>query len=81
MPSFLYLLAGFVLLFFSGDWLVKSSVQFARHFKVSTLVIGVTVKDHHRWQLPQQPPKLSLLPYLVRFLFLPPHRLYRLYWP
>ncbi|WP_439181513.1 calcium/sodium antiporter [Carboxylicivirga taeanensis] len=43
MPPFLYLLAGFVLLFFSGDWLVKSSVQLARHFKVSTLVIGITV--------------------------------------
>ncbi|MCT4647482.1 MAG: calcium/sodium antiporter [Carboxylicivirga sp.] len=43
MPPIIYLLAGFVLLFFSGDWLVKSSVQLARHFKVSTLVIGVTV--------------------------------------
>ncbi|WP_430812126.1 MULTISPECIES: calcium/sodium antiporter [unclassified Carboxylicivirga] len=43
MLPILYLLAGFVLLFVSGDWLVKSSVQFARHFKVSTLVIGVTV--------------------------------------
>ncbi len=43
MPPVLYLLAGFVLLFFSGDWLVKSSVQLARHFKVSTLVIGITV--------------------------------------
>ncbi len=43
MPPVLFLLAGFVLLFFSGDWLVKSSVQLARHFKVSTLVIGVTV--------------------------------------
>lgn len=43
MPPILFLLAGFVLLFFSGDWLVKSSVQLARHFKVSTLVIGVTV--------------------------------------
>ncbi|MBI9060421.1 MAG: calcium/sodium antiporter [Marinilabiliaceae bacterium] len=38
-----FLIAGFVLLFFSGDWLVKSSVQLARHFKVSTLVIGITV--------------------------------------
>ncbi|WP_430814473.1 calcium/sodium antiporter [Carboxylicivirga sp. RSCT41] len=43
MPPILFLLAGFVLLFFSGDWLVKSSVQLARHFKVSTLVIGITV--------------------------------------
>ncbi len=37
------LIVGFVVLFFSGDWLVKSSVQLARHFKVSTLVIGITV--------------------------------------
>ncbi len=37
------LIAGFVLLFFSGDWLVKSSVQLARYFKVSTLVVGITV--------------------------------------
>ena len=38
-----FLIAGFVLLFFSGDWLVKSSIQLARHFKVSTLIIGITV--------------------------------------
>ncbi len=36
-------LAGFVLLFFSGNWLVKASVQIARHFKISTLVAGITV--------------------------------------
>lgn len=39
----LMILAGFVLLFFSGDWLVKSSVQIARYFKISTLVVGLTV--------------------------------------
>ncbi len=43
MIPVLYLLAGFVVLFFSGDWIVKSSVQLARHLKVSTLVIGITV--------------------------------------
>jgi len=43
MPPVLYLVAGFVVLFFSGDWLVKSSVELARHLKVSTLVIGITV--------------------------------------
>ncbi len=43
MFSFLMLIAGFILLFFSGDWLVKASVNLARHFKVSTLVIGITV--------------------------------------
>ena len=37
------ILAGFVLLFFSGDWLVKSSVQIARYFKISTMVVGLTV--------------------------------------
>ncbi|SMO69157.1 cation:H+ antiporter [Saccharicrinis carchari] len=36
-------LAGFVLLFFSGDWLVKASVQIARYFNISTLVVGLTV--------------------------------------
>jgi len=41
--GFLMLLAGFILLFFSGDWLVKSSVQIARYLKVSTLVVGITV--------------------------------------
>ena len=39
----LMILAGFVLLFFSGDWLVKSSVQIARYFKISTMVVGLTV--------------------------------------
>ncbi len=37
------IIAGFILLFFSGDWLVKSSIQIARYFKISTLVVGITV--------------------------------------
>ncbi len=37
------LLAGFVLLLYSGKYLVKGSVALADHFKVSKLVIGVTV--------------------------------------
>lgn len=41
--AFVWLIAGFVLLFFSGDWLVKGSVALSRHFKISTLVIGLTV--------------------------------------
>ncbi|WP_282039941.1 calcium/sodium antiporter [Saccharicrinis aurantiacus] len=41
--SVLMLVAGLTLLFFSGDWLVKASVEIARYLKVSTLVIGVTV--------------------------------------
>lgn len=43
MISFLLLIAGFTVLFLSGDWLVKASVNLARHFKISTLVIGITV--------------------------------------
>jgi len=41
--GFIMLIAGFVLLFFSGDWLVKSSVQIARYLRISTLVVGITV--------------------------------------
>ncbi|TAJ12172.1 calcium/sodium antiporter [Marinilabiliaceae bacterium JC017] len=37
------LLAGFVALFLSGNWLVISSVQIARRFKISTFVIGITI--------------------------------------
>lgn len=43
LMGILMILAGFVLLFFSGDWLVKSSVQIARYLKISTLVVGLTV--------------------------------------
>ncbi len=35
------LVLGFVLLFFSGNYIVKGSVSLARHLKVSTLVVGV----------------------------------------
>ncbi len=41
--AIVWLIAGFVLLFFSGDWLIKGSVALSRHFKISTLVIGLTV--------------------------------------
>ncbi|WP_062122057.1 calcium/sodium antiporter [Geofilum rubicundum] len=41
--AIVWLIAGFILLFFSGDWLVKGSVALSRHFKISTLVIGLTV--------------------------------------
>jgi cation:H+ antiporter len=41
--ALVWLIAGFVLLFFSGDWLIKGSVALSRHFKISTLVIGLTV--------------------------------------
>lgn len=41
--AIVWLIAGFVLLFFSGDWLIKGSVALSRHFRISTLVIGLTV--------------------------------------
>lgn len=41
--EYLLLLAGFVLLLYSGKYLVKGSVALADHYKVSKLVIGVTV--------------------------------------
>ena len=37
------LLAGFILLFFGGDWLVDGGVSLARRFRISTLVIGMTI--------------------------------------
>ena len=36
-------LAGFVLLFFGGDWLVEGGVALARRFRISPLVIGMTI--------------------------------------
>ena len=41
--EYLYSALGFILLLVSGNYLVKSSVSLARHFNVSTLVIGLTV--------------------------------------
>ena len=37
------LLAGFILLFFGGDWLVEGGVALARRFRISPLVIGMTI--------------------------------------
>ena len=37
------LLAGFALLFFGGDWLVDGGVALARKFRISPLVIGMTI--------------------------------------
>lgn len=37
------LLAGFVLLFFGGDWLVNGGVALARKYRISSLVIGMTI--------------------------------------
>ena len=37
------LLAGFALLYFGGDWLVNGGVALARKFRISPLVIGMTI--------------------------------------
>ena len=41
--DYLYLILGFVILLSSGDLLVKGGVALSSHFKISTLVVGVTV--------------------------------------
>jgi len=41
--EYIWLLLGLALLFFGGNWLVKGSVALALRFKVSSLVIGLTV--------------------------------------
>ena len=37
------LLAGFFLLFFGGDWLVDGGVSLARRYRISSLVVGMTI--------------------------------------
>ena len=41
--SIALLVVGFVVLVFGGDWLVSGASSIAKHFKVSELVIGLTV--------------------------------------
>jgi len=41
--DYFYLILGFTVLLISGDLLVKSGVALSSHFRISTLVIGVTV--------------------------------------
>ncbi len=41
--DFFYLIIGFIVLLISGDMLVKSGVALSSHFRISTLVIGVTI--------------------------------------
>lgn len=43
MIDSLILIAGLALLVFSGDWLVRGGAALAKRFKVSPLVIGVTI--------------------------------------
>jgi len=41
--NYLLLVGGLITLLLSGDFLVRGGVSLARHFKVSTLVVGLTV--------------------------------------
>ncbi|UCG28391.1 MAG: calcium/sodium antiporter [Bacteroidales bacterium] len=41
--QYLYLLAGFIILLLSGEFLVKGGVALARKFRISTRVVGVTI--------------------------------------
>jgi len=41
--DYLILIVGFVVLMLSGNFLVRGGVSLARHFKISTLVVGLTV--------------------------------------
>jgi len=43
MMDYLYVSLGLILLLVSGDLLVRAGVSLARHFMVSTLVVGVTI--------------------------------------
>jgi len=43
MSAYIYLLLGLGVLIFSGELLVRGSVQIARRFKISTLVVGLTI--------------------------------------
>jgi len=40
---YIYLVLGLAVLIICGNWLVTGSVQIARHFKISTLVVGLTI--------------------------------------
>ena len=37
------IIGGFILLFLGGDWLVDGGVALARRFRISPLVIGMTI--------------------------------------
>jgi len=43
MTAYIYLFLGLAVMIASGNWLVSGSVQLARHFKISTLVVGLTI--------------------------------------
>lgn len=41
--QYIYLFAGFAILLLSGEFLVRGGVALSKHFRISTLVVGVTV--------------------------------------
>lgn len=41
--NLIYLLAGFTVLFLNGEFLARGGVCLAKNFKISTLVVGVTM--------------------------------------
>jgi len=43
LTPYIYLAIGLGVLIICGNWLVTGSVQIARHFKISTLVVGLTI--------------------------------------
>jgi cation:H+ antiporter len=43
MSAYLWLFLGLAVMILCGNWLVMGSVQLARHFKISTLVVGLTI--------------------------------------
>ena len=43
MIAYIWLFLGLAVMIFCGNWLVTGSVQLARHFKLSTLVVGLTI--------------------------------------
>ena len=43
MTAYIWLFLGLAVMIFCGNWLVTGSVQLARHFKLSTLVVGLTI--------------------------------------
>ena len=43
MTAYIWLFLGLAVMAFCGNWLVTGSVQLARHFKLSTLVVGLTI--------------------------------------
>ena len=43
MSAYIWLFLGLIVMIICGNWLVSGSVQLARHFKISTLVVGLTI--------------------------------------